>query len=101
MSETSTPILDEPLIDERSKVESWRLHILIEAGYPLSLAARPAVSEADPHIPCEILGRGCQPATASDILLSQSRDYAAAVPKVETLAYYDRTVYSAAAFNRG
>jgi hypothetical protein len=33
MSET-TQIL-EPSIDERSKVESWRLHILIESGYPL------------------------------------------------------------------
>ena len=26
----------EPEISERSKVESWRLHVLIEAGYPLS-----------------------------------------------------------------
>ena len=40
MSETTTPILDEPMIDERSKVEGWRLHILIEAGYPLSLAEK-------------------------------------------------------------
>ena len=69
MSETSTPILDELLIDERSKVESWRLHILIEAGYPLSLAERLAVSEADLHIACEMLGRGCQPDTAAEILL--------------------------------
>ena len=60
MSETTTPILEEPLIDERSKVESWRLHILIEAGYPLSLAERLAVSEADLHVACEMLGRGCQ-----------------------------------------
>src|SRR5438874_1987104 len=36
MTETTTPIL-EPVIDERSKVESWRLHILIETGYPLTL----------------------------------------------------------------
>jgi len=26
--------------NERSKVESWRLHVLIEAGYPLPLAER-------------------------------------------------------------
>ena len=26
--------------DERTKVESWRLHVLIEAGYPLPLAER-------------------------------------------------------------
>ena len=31
----------EPETSERSKVESWRLHVLIEAGYPLS-----AVTEA-------------------------------------------------------
>jgi hypothetical protein len=70
MSEmTTTPILDEPLFDERSKVESWRLHVLIEAGYPLSLAERLAVSEADLHPACEMLGRGCQPDTAAEILL--------------------------------
>ncbi len=68
MSETTTQIL-EPLIDERSKVESWRLHILIEAGYPLPLAERVAVSEADLHFACEMLGRGCAPETAVEILL--------------------------------
>ena len=67
MSET-TQIL-EPLIDERSKVESWRLHILIEAGYPLPLAERLAVSEADLHVACEMLDRGCMPETAAEILL--------------------------------
>ena len=39
----------EPETSERSKVESWRLHVLIEAGYPLSLAERLAASEADLH----------------------------------------------------
>ena len=50
-------------------MESWRLHILIEAGYPLSIAERIAVSEADLHVACEMLGRGCQPETAAEILL--------------------------------
>ena len=68
MSETTTQIL-EPLYDERSKVESWRLHILIEAGYPLSLAERLAVSEADLHLACELLGQGCTPETAAEILI--------------------------------
>jgi hypothetical protein len=68
MSETTTPIL-EPVIDERSKVESWRLHVLIEAGYPLPLAERLAVSEADLHLACEMLGRGCAPETAAEILI--------------------------------
>lgn len=67
MSET-TQIL-EPSIDERSKVESWRLHILIESGYPLSLAERLAVSEADLHVACEMIARGCRPETAAEILL--------------------------------
>ena len=67
MSET-TQIL-EPLVDERSKVESWRLHILIEAGYPLPLAERLAVSEADLHVACEMLDHGCTPETATEILL--------------------------------
>jgi hypothetical protein len=69
MSETATQVLDEPLLDERSKVESWRLHILIEAGYPVPLADRLATSEADLHQACEILGRGCAPNTAAEILL--------------------------------
>jgi hypothetical protein len=68
MSETTTQIL-EPLIDERSKVEGWRLHVLIEAGYPLSLAERLAVSEADLHTACEMIGRGCGHETAAEILL--------------------------------
>ena len=36
MSETTETA--EPESNERSKVESWRLHVLIEAGYPLPLA---------------------------------------------------------------
>ena len=68
MSESTTQILD-PVVDERSKVESWRLHILIEAGYPLPLAERLAVSEADLHVACAMLTSGCKPETAAEILL--------------------------------
>ena len=47
MAETiETPVWRE---DEQSKVESWRLHVLIEAGFPLPLAERLAASEADLH----------------------------------------------------
>ena len=67
MSET-TQIL-EPPVDERSKVESWRLHVLIEAGYPLPLAERLAVSEADLHVACDMVDRGCTHETAAEILL--------------------------------
>ena len=55
--------------DEQSKVESWRLHVLIEAGFPLPLAERIAVSEADLHIAVELVSRGCKPVTAAEILL--------------------------------
>ena len=41
---------------ERSKVESWRLHVLIEAGYPL-------------HLAVEMITSGCAHATAAEILL--------------------------------
>ena len=68
MSDTATEVIEAPA-DERSKVESWRLHVLIEAGYPLSLAERLAVSEADLHTACEMIGRGCAHETAAEILL--------------------------------
>jgi hypothetical protein len=54
---------------ERAKVESWRLHVLIEAGYPLPLAERVAVSEADLHRAVELIRSGCEPQTAAEILL--------------------------------
>ncbi|MBV8065050.1 MAG: hypothetical protein JOY72_08320 [Actinobacteria bacterium] len=59
----------EPETSERSKVESWRLHVLIEAGYPLHVAERLAVSEADLHLAVELVDHGCAHATAAEILL--------------------------------
>jgi hypothetical protein len=54
---------------ERAKVESWRLHVLMEAGYPLPLAERLAGSEADLHRAVELVNQGCSPNTAAEILL--------------------------------
>jgi hypothetical protein len=54
---------------ERAKVESWRLHVLIEAGFPLPLAERIAASEADLHRAVRLLRSGCSPETAAEILL--------------------------------
>jgi hypothetical protein len=54
---------------ERAKVESWRLHVLIEAGYPLGLAERVAASEADLHLAVDLVVAGCTPETAAEILL--------------------------------
>jgi hypothetical protein len=59
----------EPETNERSKVESWRLHVLIEAGYPLQLAERLAASEADLHVAVHLVHNGCTHATAAEILL--------------------------------
>ena len=56
-------------VSERSKVESWRLHVLIEAGYPLPLAERLAASEADLHRAVELVAQGCAHRTAAEILL--------------------------------
>ena len=56
--------------DERAKVESWRLHVLMDAGYPLALAERVAQSEADLHEAVDIVTRrGCSPEVAAQILL--------------------------------
>jgi hypothetical protein len=57
---------DQP---ERAKVQSWRLHVLIEAGYPLPLAEKLADSEADLHHAVELVDCGCAHETAARILL--------------------------------
>jgi hypothetical protein len=54
---------------DRAKVESWRLHVLIEAGYPLPLAERVAASECDLHVAVELVRSGCEPPVAAEILL--------------------------------
>jgi hypothetical protein len=64
-----TETLEPETTSERSKVESWRLHVLIEAGYPLPLAERLAHSEADLHVAVELVQAGCTHETAAEILL--------------------------------
>ena len=60
----------EPNRDERAKVEGWRLHVLIEAGYPLPLAEKIAQSGADLHEAVLLVAqRGCRPEVAAEILL--------------------------------
>ena len=66
MSEVSEVVEIE---SQQSKVEGWRLHVLIEAGYPLNLAERLAASEADLHLAVELVGNGCEHETAAEILL--------------------------------
>jgi hypothetical protein len=63
-----TQTIEQPLT-EREKVESWRLHVLIEAGYPLPLAEKLAHSEADLHRAVELVHQGCTFETATEILV--------------------------------
>ena len=67
MTESTQRIVD--VQGEKAKVESWRLHVLIEAGYPLPLAEKLAVSGADLHEAVELVLRGCNARTAAEILL--------------------------------
>ena len=67
MSETTDMV--DATETEKSKVEGWRLHVLMEAGYPLPLAERIAASDADLHRAVELLAAGCTPETAAEILL--------------------------------
>jgi len=54
---------------DRDRVASWRLHQLIEAGYPVHLAERLAQSDADLHRAIELLRSGCEAKVAAEILL--------------------------------
>ena len=52
-----------------AEVESWRLTVLLDAGYPPELAELIAESKADLHQAVDLLERGCPAATAARILL--------------------------------
>jgi hypothetical protein len=71
MPETMSELiqLTPPPETERAKVESWRLHVLIEAGYPLPLAERLAGSEADLHLAVDLVAAGCTAQVAAEIML--------------------------------
>jgi hypothetical protein len=64
---TPANVLDEGT-DAASRVEAWRLHVLLQAGYPLRVAERLAKSPADLHRAVEMLKSGCTPHTAARIL---------------------------------
>jgi hypothetical protein len=71
MSEQMSEITETPVEvgGEQAKVEGWRLHVLIEAGFPLPLAEKLAASDADLHTCVDLVRSGCSPVTAADILL--------------------------------
>jgi hypothetical protein len=63
------PEIAEHSQTERERVAAWRLHVLIEAGYPVHLAERLAHSEADLHHAVELVRQGCDATVAAEILL--------------------------------
>ena len=66
--QTMAPTAESPQ-SEREKVESWRLHVLVEAGYPMHLAEKIAHSDADLHRAVELVLAGCAYEIAAEILL--------------------------------
>lgn len=62
-------VIDTYETTERARVESWRLHVLMEAGFSLHVAERLAASEVDLHQAVELLEAGCAPEIAAEILL--------------------------------
>jgi len=54
---------------ELAKVTRWRLHVLVEAGYPPPLAERLAQSDVDLHRAVDLVLSGCSFETAAEILL--------------------------------
>src|ERR1044072_3518889 len=95
-----TQIAETPR-DEQAKVESWRLHVLMEAGFPLPLAEKIAHSDADPHHAVDLIRPGCSAEPAAEILIERGEQQYPGLVKVEATAYGDRKVYSVGAFNRG
>jgi hypothetical protein len=63
------PEIIEQSQTEHDRVAGWRLHVLIEAGYPVHLAERIAHSDCDLHRAVELVRQGCDATVATEILL--------------------------------
>jgi hypothetical protein len=64
-------MLAAPMIPtESERVDTWRLHVLIEAGYPVPLAEKVAAAgHVDLHRAVDLIAAGCAPGLATQILL--------------------------------
>ena len=62
-------LVAEPRTHEEERVAGWRLHVLVEAGYPVDLAERVAASKADLHQAVRLVAQGCPALLAAQILL--------------------------------
>lgn len=66
---------DSPgITTEAERIEAWRLHELLNAGYPVALAEQLAQrwegeDAIDLHRAIELVTGGCSPQTAAEILL--------------------------------
>jgi hypothetical protein len=64
------PVADSPGTTEADKVEGWRLHVLLEARYPITIAEQLAAeTRVDLHQAVELLRQGCTAELAAEILL--------------------------------
>jgi hypothetical protein len=64
---TALMVIEQPRANP-ADVEAWRLHVLLQAGYPLKVAERLACSTADLHMAVDLLERGCTAHVAARIL---------------------------------
>lgn len=57
-------------VSEAQRVEAWRLHVLVEAGYPVPLAEKlAAAGHVDLHRACQVIEQGCSHELAAEFLL--------------------------------
>jgi hypothetical protein len=64
---TALMVIEQPRANA-AEVEAWRLHVLLQAGYPLKVAERISRSNADLHQAVEMLEQGCTAHVAARIL---------------------------------
>jgi hypothetical protein len=58
------------ILTDVEKTDAWRLHVLIEAGYPATVAERIAARhDVDLHRAVELIEAGCSADLAVEILL--------------------------------
>lgn len=63
-------VVDGEDVSELAQVETWRVFVLREAGYPSDLAEVLAPrTDIDLHRACDLLSAGCSVKTAMRILL--------------------------------
>lgn len=68
----SSQLVDEKpdrTLTEKEIVACWRFEMLLDAGYDVAKASALAVAQVDLHRACQLVGNGCPPELAAEILL--------------------------------